>query len=105
MKVHYMVMATTLESYSTGGYKPMLQLNLNFFGDRSGGGEFSKTRDSMQYKKKISVKKSGGKPFVGESGSAFAKRLLYAKYGPGNYKKGSRTAYNQLKKYGATHFR
>ncbi len=42
----------------------------------------------------------GERPFVGEDGKAFAKRLLDQKYGEGNYKTGPSSEFNQLKKYG-----
>jgi hypothetical protein len=47
----------------------------------------------------------GQRPYQGENGRAFAKRLLDEKYGPGNYdtrRPGSE--YNQLQKYGDRHF-
>ena len=42
----------------------------------------------------------GEKPKEGESGKDFAKRLLDRKYGKGNYKTGTGSEYNKLRKYG-----
>ncbi|NQS89545.1 RHS repeat-associated core domain-containing protein [Patescibacteria group bacterium] len=42
----------------------------------------------------------GNKPYVGESGKDFAKRLLDEIFGPGKYLKGPRSDYNQIKKWG-----
>ena len=39
-----------------------------------------------------------------ETGSAFAKRLLDAKYGAGNYKTGTNTEYSKLQKFGDSAF-
>ncbi len=41
----------------------------------------------------------GERPYAGESGRDFATRLLDAKYGPGNYRKGAATEFNKLRKY------
>jgi hypothetical protein len=41
----------------------------------------------------------GGVPNVGESGSQFARRLLDAKYGPGNYPTGPGSEFNKLRKF------
>lgn len=42
-----------------------------------------------------------GRPFVGESGKDFARRLLDKRYGEGNWSgTGPRSEYNQIKKYG-----
>ncbi len=43
---------------------------------------------------------AGKKPFVGESGSAFAKRLMDEKYPEGGYPTGPGSEYSKLKKYG-----
>jgi len=43
---------------------------------------------------------AGEKPFVGESGSTFAKRLLDDKYPDGGYPTGPGSEYNKIKKYG-----
>jgi hypothetical protein len=46
------------------------------------------------------------RPYVGESGKDFAKRILDEKYGPGKWsEKGSKSEYNQLQKYGDRNFR
>ena len=42
----------------------------------------------------------GRKPNAGESGKDFAKRLLDAKYGPGNYPLGPGSEFNKIKKGG-----
>ena len=42
----------------------------------------------------------GNRPYKGESGKDFAKRLCDEKYGPRNYKKGTFTEFNQIKKWG-----
>ena len=42
----------------------------------------------------------GQRPQIGESGKDFAKRLLDAKYGPGNYDKGPTSEFNQIQKWG-----
>ena len=48
----------------------------------------------------------GMRPYVGESGADFAKRILDQKYGPGKWsEKGPRSEYNRLKKYGDRNFR
>ena len=41
-----------------------------------------------------------GRPFKGETGSDFAKRMMDKKYGSGNWKPGPTSEYNQIKKYG-----
>jgi hypothetical protein len=46
----------------------------------------------------------GQRPYVGESGSQYAERLLDGKYGKGNYDKGPTSEYNKLRKYGDRHF-
>jgi hypothetical protein len=46
----------------------------------------------------------GERPLVSENGTQYAKRLLDAKYGAGNYKTGADSEYNLLKKYGDRHF-
>ena len=47
----------------------------------------------------------GQRPFVGESGKDFAKRLLDEKYGKGNYKKGPDTEFSKIQKWGDRAFR
>lgn len=47
----------------------------------------------------------GNKPYVGENGNNFAKRLLDGKYGSGNYKTGPGTEFNQIKKWGDRAFK
>ena len=42
----------------------------------------------------------GEKPYLGESGKDYAKRLLDRKYGPGNYPEGPGSELNKLRKYG-----
>jgi hypothetical protein len=42
----------------------------------------------------------GERPYVGENGRDFAKRLLDERYGAGNYKKRGSGEYSQLKKWG-----
>ena len=42
----------------------------------------------------------GERPNVGENGNDFAKRLMDEKYGPGNWKKGPSSEYDQIRKYG-----
>ena len=46
----------------------------------------------------------GSRPFVGENGRDFAKRLMDEKYGPGNWKPAD-AEYRQLQKYGDRNFR
>ena len=41
-----------------------------------------------------------GKPYQGENGNQFAKRMMDEKYGAGNYDTGPSSEYNQIKKYG-----
>lgn len=80
---------------------------------------FSREKSSSgvaQYKKPISNQsgKSGAKdtphwtkgekPYVGESGAQFAKRLCDAKYGAGNYSTKSQTEYAKIKKWGERAF-
>lgn len=40
------------------------------------------------------------RPFVGEDGRAFAKRLLDQKYGKGNCREGAGSEFNQMRKWG-----
>jgi|GEM_PF-3277103 len=47
----------------------------------------------------------GHKPRIGEDGKGFAKRLMDAKYGEGNWKKGGGTEYSEIQKWGQTHFK
>jgi hypothetical protein len=47
----------------------------------------------------------GERPFEGESGKDFAKRLCDKRFGPGNYNTGPTSDYNKLKKYGDRHFK
>jgi hypothetical protein len=47
----------------------------------------------------------GERPYVGESGKDFAKRLLDERYGDGNYPTGPGSEYNKLKKWGDRGFR
>ena len=42
----------------------------------------------------------GERPYKNESGRDFAKRLLDEKYGKGNYRKGPKSEYNKIKKWG-----
>ena len=42
----------------------------------------------------------GERPFVGEDGKAFAKRLLDQKYGPGNYDTGPSSEFSKIQKFG-----
>ena len=46
----------------------------------------------------------GEKPFVGENGDAFAKRVLDQKYGPGQYDVGPNSEFNKIKKFGDRNF-
>ncbi|MFI6169030.1 hypothetical protein ACIBCN_19790 [Nocardia sp. NPDC051052] len=45
------------------------------------------------------VKNSPYRPYVGEDGKTFAKRVLDAVYGPGNYKTGADTEYSKMQKW------
>ena len=47
----------------------------------------------------------GQRPYVGESGKAFAKRLLDERYGPGKYDSKKSREYNQLRKHGDRGFK
>ena len=53
------------------------------------------------------VKQAGHKPCKNpnKSGNQFAKRILDAKYGAGNWKAGPGTEHNQIKKYGDRAFK
>lgn len=74
--------------------------------------EKKKNQDVKKYKKPksgISGKEGakdvpswaeGNRPYKGESGKDFAKRLMDEQYGPGNYDKGTGTPFNQIKKWG-----
>lgn len=42
----------------------------------------------------------GNRPYKGESGKEFAKRLMDEKYGVGNYKTGPSSEYNKIRKWG-----
>jgi hypothetical protein len=44
------------------------------------------------------------RPYVGENGNAFAKRLLDDKYGSGKWKKGATSEHNRIKKWGDNAF-
>ena len=46
----------------------------------------------------------GQRPFEGENGKKFAKRVLDEKYGPGNYPTGPGSEYNKIKKWGDRSF-
>jgi hypothetical protein len=46
----------------------------------------------------------GERPRGNEDGKAFAKRLCDERFGPGKYDTGTRSDFNQLKKYGDRHF-
>jgi len=46
----------------------------------------------------------GQRPYVGESGRDFAKRVMDGKYGPGNWSE-SGPEYKQIQKYGDRSFR
>jgi hypothetical protein len=46
----------------------------------------------------------GSRPYVGENGRDFAKRLMDEKYGPGNWRP-AESEYRQLQKYGDRNFR
>lgn len=42
----------------------------------------------------------GNKPYKGESGKEFAKRLCDERYGTGNYDTGPTSEFNKIKKWG-----
>ncbi len=42
----------------------------------------------------------GNRPYKNESGNDFATRLLDEKYGKGNYRKGPKSEFDQIKKWG-----
>ena len=76
---------------------------------------FEGTQGGREYKAKIAPKRGkekddvqswakGERPYVGESGKEFAKRIMDARYGKGNYDKGADTEFSKLQKYGDTHF-
>ncbi|MBN0084501.1 RHS repeat protein, partial [Pseudomonas aeruginosa] len=46
----------------------------------------------------------GDRPYQGESGKDFAKRIMDQKYGKGNWKDGPGSEYNQIKKWGDRSF-
>jgi hypothetical protein len=47
-----------------------------------------------------------GRPYVGESGNDFARRMMDEKYGKGNWSKSGQQGreFSQIKKYGDRHF-
>lgn len=45
------------------------------------------------------------RPYVGENGRNFAKRLMDQRYGRGNWEKNRQDEHNKIKKYGDRHFR
>ena len=69
----------------------------------SGGGPQFRNRKPGQSGKEAATDipswARGELPYVGENGQQFAKRLLDAKYGPGNYPKGPGSEFNQLRKF------
>ena len=58
-------------------------------------------------KKRLKMPQAGHKPCKNpnKSGNQFAKRILDAKYGAGNWKAGPGTEHNQIKKYGDRAFK
>lgn len=59
-----------------------------------------KSGSGKEKAKDIPSRFKGEKTFVNESGKDFAKRLLDADLGEGNWKPGTGSEFNQLKKYG-----
>jgi hypothetical protein len=47
----------------------------------------------------------GNRPYVGENGRDFAKRLMNEKYGPGNWRPRDNPEYRQIQKWGDRAFR
>jgi RHS repeat-associated protein len=87
---------------------PKLAEILKKDGDKSGGAsskekEFKRSisgESAKQASKDAPSWAKGKRPYKGESGKDFAKRLLDEKYGKGNWEKGSNTEHNKIKKYG-----
>ncbi len=65
--------------------------------------EFKKPKSGISAKegaKDVPSWSKGNKPFKGESGKDYAKRLLDEKYGSGNYETGPNSEFNKIKKWG-----
>ena len=76
-------------------------------GGGGGGGGFKKPKSGVSGKegsKDVPNWAKGNRPRVGESGKDFAKRLLDAKYGPGNWKTGPTSEFSQIQKWGDRSF-
>ncbi len=118
MKISIILLA--LLSVVLGNWRAALANNSNLIGDRSKEAVNSSTvflvaLDCKEYKKRNGdkgkdaatdapswVKNEGHKPCKNpnEDGKAFAKRLLDAKYGTGNWDTGAATEHNKIQKYG-----
>lgn len=85
----------------------------NYFANSNAGGRSSGGSSSPQYKQPVSGKSGaeagsdvpswarGNRPFIGENGKSFARRLLDSKYGPGNWKDtGPGSEFSKIKKWG-----
>lgn len=73
----------------------------------NGGGGYKKPKPGLSGKEGAKNSPSwakGEKPFKGENGKNFAKRLMDKKYGEGNYKTGPKSEYNQIQKWGDRSF-
>ena len=69
--------------------------------------EFKKTKSHISGKdgsKNAPDWAKGNRPYKNESGKQFAKRLLDERYGKINHKKGPRSDFNQIKKWGGRAF-
>ncbi|WP_426729825.1 hypothetical protein, partial [Pseudomonas aeruginosa] len=59
---------------------------------------------SVDHYKDVPSWAKGDRPYQGESGKDFAKRIMDQKYGKGNWKDGPGSEYNQIKKWGDRSF-
>jgi RHS repeat-associated protein len=70
--------------------------------------EYKKKKEKINNKNKDDipdwVQREGYRPYKGENGKTFAKRVLDQKYGNSNYNKGATSEYSQLQKWVDTHF-
>jgi RHS repeat-associated protein len=72
-----------------------------------GSSRYKEVRSGLSGKegaKNIPSWAQGERPFVGENGKSFAKRLLDDKYGTGNWGRGAGTEFNQLQKFADRNF-
>jgi RHS repeat-associated protein len=104
------VVKTGLDILSSGLLWPSTKISeMSKKDDAKSGGASSKGKEFKRSISGESAKQAakdapswakGKRPYKGESGKDFAKRLLDEKYGKGNWDKGSNTEHNKIKKYG-----